>query len=138
MSQGNDVWQAVLVELFGQLYARLWLRLEQLLGSATTMDIIALSTETLQDAYPFLSRLTWRSQGLELMSLGQAIADEEDPHVQAGCERLLHEVYVLVETCYGQPLALQLQAEIEQLRQSCDPASRPKGRQLHGYLALVG
>ncbi len=125
MSQGNDVWQAVTADLFGRLYARLWLRLEQLLGSATTMDIIALSTETLQDAYPFLSRLTWRPQGLELDSLMQAIADEEDPHVQAGCERLLQEVYVLVETCYGQALALQLQAEIEQLRQSCDTADSP-------------
>ncbi|ETX07524.1 sensor histidine kinase [Candidatus Entotheonella palauensis] len=125
MSQGNDVRQAVIAELFGQLYARLWLRLEPLLGSAATMDIIALSTETLQDAYPFLSRLTWQPQGLELASLRQAIAEEEDPHVQAGCERLLNEVYVLVETCYGQSLALQLQTEIEQLRQSCDPAVSP-------------
>jgi PAS domain S-box-containing protein len=125
MSQGNDVWQAVTAELFGQLYARLWLRLEQLLGSATTMDIIALSTETLQDAYPFLSRLTWRSQGLVLATLRQAIADEEDSHVQAGCERLLQEVYVLLETCYGQALASRLQAEIEQLRQSGDPAVSP-------------
>src|SRR5687768_1213034 len=115
MSEGNDVWQAATAELFGQLYARLWLRLEQLLGSATTMNIIALSTEALQEAYPFLSRLTWRPQGLELATLVQAIADEEDPHVQAGCERLLQEVYVLVETCYGQALALQLQSEIEQL-----------------------
>ncbi len=125
MSQGNDVWQAVTVERFGQLYARLWLRLEQLLGSATTLDIIALSTETLQDAYPFLSQLIWRAQGLELATLVQAITDEEDPHVQAGCERLLQEVYILVETCYGQALALQLQAEIEQLRPSLDLAVSP-------------
>ena len=125
MSEGNDVWQAATARLFGQLYARLWLRLEQLLGSATTMNIIALSTEALQDAYPFLSRLTWRPQGLELATLVQAIADEEDPHVQAGCERLLQEVYVLVETCYGQALALQLQSEIEQLRHACDPAVSP-------------
>lgn len=125
MSQSNDMWQAVTTERFGQLYARLWLRLEQLLGSATTMDIIALSTETLQGAYPFLSQLTWRPQGLDLSTLMGAIADEEDPHVQAGCERLLQEVYVLVETCYGQALALQLQAEIEQLRQSCDPDVNP-------------
>ena len=125
MSRGKDRWQVVTAERFGQLYARLWLRLEQLLGAATTREIIALSTETLQDAYPFLSRLTWRLQGLELDTLMQAIADEEDPHVQAGCERLLQEVYVLVETCYGPELALQLQAEIEQLRQACDSAVSP-------------
>ena len=125
MSQGNDAWQAVTAELFGPLYARLWLRLEQLLGSATTMDIMALSTDILQDAYPFLSRLTWRPQGLELATLIQAIADEEVPHVQAGCESLLHEIYVLVETCYGQALAFQLQSEIEQLRQAGDPAISP-------------
>ncbi|PON18746.1 hypothetical protein C2W62_06290 [Candidatus Entotheonella serta] len=125
MSQRHDVWQAATTERFGQLYARLWLRLEQLLGSATTMDIIALSTEALEDAYPFLSRLTWRPQGLDLSTLMAAIADEADPHVQAGCERLLQEVYVLVETCYGQALALQLQAELEQLRPSCDPDIAP-------------
>lgn len=123
MSQGGDVWQAVTAQLFSQLYCRLWLRLEQLLGSATTMEIIALCTETLEDAYPFLSRLVWRPQGLDAASWTQAIADEEDPHVQAGCERLLQEVYVLVQTCYGQPLALQLQAEIEQLRQAYEPGT---------------
>jgi PAS domain S-box-containing protein len=131
MSQSNDVWQAATAELFGRLYARLWLRLEQLLGSATTMNIIVLSTETLQEAYPFLSRLTWCQQGLELATLKQAIAAEEDPHVQAGCERLLHEVYVLVETCYGQALALQLQAEIEQLRQASDPTVSPSTMDSH-------
>ncbi len=123
MNQGNDVWQTVTVDLFSQLYARLWLRLEQLLGSATTMEIIALSTDILQGAYPFLGRLTWCPQGLERDSLTQAIAEEEDPHVQAGCECLLQEVYVLVEVCYGQAPARQLQAEIEQLQQSYDPAA---------------
>lgn len=125
MSQGSDVWQVATMHLFSQLYARLWLRLEQLLGPVTTMEIIALCTETLQDAYPFLSRLAWRPQGLDVDSLTQAIAVEEDPHVQAGCERLLQEAYILVQTCYGQPLALQLQAEIEQLRQSCEPGAGP-------------
>jgi PAS domain S-box-containing protein len=125
MSQGNDVWQAATAERFGQLYARLWLRLARLLGVATTQNIVALSTETLQDAYPFLSRLTWGPQGLEMDSLIQAITEEEDPHVQAGFERLLHEVYVVVATCYGRELALQLHTEIEQLRQSREPTSGP-------------
>lgn len=135
MSQGHDVWQAVTAERFGVLYARLWLRLEQLLGSATTVDIIALSTETLQDAYPFLGRLTWRPQGLEQTSLTRAIVDEENLHVQAGCERLLQEVYVLVETCYGQALALQLQAEIEQLRHSCEMPTRSSTASSHDIAA---
>ena len=125
MNQGNEARQAATADVFGQLYARLWRRLERLLGAAATMEIIALCTDILRDAYPFLSRLTWRPEGLEVDTLTQAMADQEDPHVQAGCERLLQEVYVLVETCYGPDLAQQLQAEIEQLQHAYDSAVNP-------------
>ena len=125
MSQGNDVWQAVTAERFGPLYARLWLRLEHLLGSATTMNIIALSTETLQDAYPFLSRLTWGPQGLELATLIQAIADEEVSACASGVRESLTGSICLGGNMLRQALALQLQTEIEQLRQAGDPTSAP-------------
>ena len=125
MNQGNEARQTATADVFGQLYARLWRRLEQLLGAAATMEIIALCTDILRDAYPFLGRLTWRPQGLDVDTLTQAIADQEDPHVQAGCERLLQEVYVLVETCYGQALAHQLQAEIERLQHAYDSVVSP-------------
>jgi PAS domain S-box-containing protein len=123
MIQGQSSWHSRTAQLFTQLYACVWQQLEPFLGSATTLELIGLSTRTLQEAYPFLTALVWRPTGLESESLLAAFSGVEQAHIRAGCERLLQDIQLLVLNCCGTLLAQQLQAAIEQIRCAYAPAS---------------
>lgn len=122
MARDEQHEQVTMAQFYVQLYACVWQNLAPFLGSSTTLELIALSSHPLQDAYPFLSQLVWQDQGLETASLIKAIADEELTHVQAGCERLLHEVQSLAQNIGGALLAQRLRAATEQLRLYFEPA----------------
>jgi len=121
MSGEPQGWRITTVQFYVRLYACVWETLEPFLGAATTLELIALSSRPLQDAYPFLARLVWQAQGLEAESLRTAIANEDHAHVQAGCERLLQGVQELVQEIGGALLAQHLHAATEQLRRTCTP-----------------
>src|SRR5262245_4488639 len=108
--------QEPMVQFYVQLYACVWEHLEPFLGAATTLEFIALSRNTLQGAYPFLSRLVWTPQGLEGESLRTAVVTEYLAHVQAGCEQLLQGLQRLVQETCGTLLAQRLSAATERLR----------------------
>jgi PAS domain S-box-containing protein len=108
-----------MVQFYLQLYACVWETLKPFLGAATTLELIALSSRPLQEAYPFLGRLVWQTQGLEAESLCTAIANVDHVHVQTGCERLLQGVQELVQDIYGAVLAQHLHAATEKLRRTC-------------------
>jgi PAS domain S-box-containing protein len=110
-----------MAQFYTQLYDCVWQNLVPFLGSATTLELLAHSSGTLQDAYPFLARVRWHADGLVPDSLLQAIAPEEHAHVQAGCERLLQEMQALVYNVCGPLLAQRLRAATEQLRLEFDP-----------------
>lgn len=122
MSEAQQDWQATTVQFYVQLYACAWEHLEPFLGAATTLELLALSSRALQDAYPFLARLVWHAQGLETESLRKAIAGEDYTHVQAGCEQLLQGVQGLVQDIGGTLLAQRLNAATEELRFAFEPA----------------
>ncbi len=122
MSRDSQPWQASTAQCYSQLYTCVWHHLESVWGGAATLELITLSTHALQDAYPFLTRLVWQAQGLEPESVAKAIAHEEQAHVQAGCERLVHEVQLLVQACGGEVLAQRLQAATEQVQYTFGPA----------------
>jgi PAS domain S-box-containing protein len=122
MDREGQLEQETVTLFYLQLYACVWENLTPFLGPATTLELIELGRSALQDAYPFLSRLVWQAQGLESASFVNAIADEEQAHVQAGCERLLQEVQALVQEIGGTLMAQRLQAATEQLRFAFEPA----------------
>ncbi|MGQ4809546.1 Adaptive-response sensory-kinase SasA [Candidatus Entotheonellaceae bacterium PAL068K] len=122
MTQERPEKQATMAQFYTQLYACVWQNLVPFLGSTTTLDLMTMGTSTLQDAYPFLGRLAWHTEGLEAASLVQAMTGEEPPHVQAGCERLLQDVQSLVREVGGSLLARRLQATTERLRFDFEPA----------------
>lgn len=121
MSQLPPMWQTTTAPFFSQLYAGVWQYLDTWIGSATALDMIALSVGELHDIYPFLSRVKWAAEGPNPASLEAAMADAEKAHVQAGCERFLQDIQHLVETCAGPLVAQGLQTATEQLRYTLDP-----------------
>ncbi len=123
MSRDEQAWQTSTAHSFSQLSAAIWQYLAPLLGAAATREIMRLSTDAIQDTYPFLRRLVWQPQGLDEASVSQAMAHEAPAHVQAGCEHFLQEVNFLVRTCGGRALAQQLQTVSEPLRRTLDPAA---------------
>ena len=126
MARENQSWQATTAQFYTHLYACVWQNLEPFCGATTTLEVILLGREALQEVYPFLSRLTWSGQGLETASLVTAMATEEQAHVQAGCEQLLHKILALVQDIGGALLAQRLRTATEQLRLAYEPAfSRP-------------
>jgi PAS domain S-box-containing protein len=126
MVHDGQAWQATTVQFYGQLYACVWQNLEPFLGASTALELLTLSSQTLHAAYPFLARLAWSAQGLDVNSLAPAIATEERAHVQAGCEQLLQSVQALVQEIGGMLFAQRLYAATEQLRLAFEPAfSRP-------------
>ena len=126
MVRDNQSWQATAVQFYGQLYACVWQNLEPFLGASTTHELLLLSRQALHEAYPFLARLTWSTEGLDSTSLAQAIAMEERAHVEAGCEQLLQHVQALTQEIGGELLAQRLRVATEQLRLAFEPAfSRP-------------
>jgi len=126
MVHDDQTWQTTTEQFYGQLFACVWHNLEPFLGASTTCDLLALSSQTLHEAYPFLAQLLWSPQGLDLQSLERAMAPEERAHVQAGCEQLLHSVQTLVQEIGGELFAQRLHAATEQLRLAFEPAlSRP-------------
>jgi PAS domain S-box-containing protein len=126
MVRDNQTWQAAIAQFYGQLYACVWQNLEPFLGASTACELVALSSQALHAAYPFLARLQWSAAGLDLTSLAQAIATEERAHVEAGCEQLLQQVQALTQEIGGALFAQRLHAATEQLRLAFEPAfSRP-------------
>ena len=126
MSHDDGSWPVVTAQFLDQLYGCAWQTLAPFLSVQTRLDLIAMSTQTLRDAYPFLGALVWTSDGLEAASLHRAIGTESLAHVQAGGERLLQELQRLVHTCGGALLAQRLQAATERSRAAFDPAlSKP-------------
>ena len=125
MSQDPLTWQMTTAQFFSQLYAGVWQHLEAWLGSATTLELMAISADNLCEIYPFLSRLVWDEKGLEAESFEPAIMDGEQALVQAGCERFLQELHQLVGDCVGPLVGQRLQAVTEQLRHTLDPAGGP-------------
>jgi PAS domain S-box-containing protein len=126
MACENQSWQATTAQFYTHLYACVWQNLEPFFGATTTLEVILLGREALQEVYPFLSRLMWSGQGLETASLVTAMATEEQAHVQAGCEQLLHKILALVQDIGGALLAQRLRTTTEQLRLAYEPAfSRP-------------
>jgi PAS domain S-box-containing protein len=125
MSQDRFTWQMTTTQFYSQLYAGVWQHLEAWFGSATTLELMAISADNLREIYPFLSRLVWDAEGLEAASFEPAVTDGEQIHVQAGCERFLQELHHLVETCIGSVVAQRLQAVTEQRRHALDPARHP-------------
>lgn len=122
----DQAWQVTTVQFYGQLYACVWQNLAPFLGTSTTRELITLSSRTLHEAYPFLTRLIWSAQGLDATSLVPAIVTEERAHVQAGCEQLLQSVQALAQEIGGTLLAQRLHAATEQLRLAFEPVfSRP-------------
>jgi PAS domain S-box-containing protein len=121
----EQAWQTRTADMFGQLYTAVWQQLAPLLGADLSLEVFTLSTAAIRDAYPFLDRLVWQPYGLVPGSLLSAVAGEEQAYVTAGCERLLHEIQQLVQTCGGAVLAQRLQAMTERLRHGIDPASEP-------------
>ena len=122
MNRDEQGEQERLAQFYTQLYDCVWQNLVPFLGSATTLELIAHCSGTLQDAYPFLAHVCWGADGLASDSLRQAIAHEELAHVQAGCERLLQEVQALVYNVCGALLAQRLRAATEQLRLDFEPS----------------
>ena len=114
--------QAAIDQFYIKLYACVWENLEPFLGSATTLDLIALCTRSLQNAYPFLARFSWQTEGLKATSLSAAIADKSPAHIQAGCERLLQEIQSLVQSIWGDLLTQRLLSATEGLRLDFEPA----------------
>src|SRR5688500_15194193 len=125
MSQDSLTWQMTTTQFYSQLYAAVWQHLEAWLGSATTLELIAISADNLREIYPFLSRLVWDAEGLEAASFEPAITDGEPSYVQAGCERFLQELHYLVGACIGSVVAQRLQAVMAQRRHALDPAHHP-------------
>ena len=126
MVHHDQAWQATTVQFYGQLYACVWQNLEPFLGPSTSLEMLTLSSQTLHDAYPFLTRLAWSAQGLDAHSLAPAMATEDRVHVQAGCEQLLQNVQALLQEIGGALFAQRLRAATEQLRLAFEPAlSRP-------------
>jgi PAS domain S-box-containing protein len=111
-----------MARFYGRLYRCVWQNLEPFWGASTLLELVALSTRTLQEAYPFLARLSWQAQGLDEASLGRAMAGEVQAHVQAGCERLLQELQAHVQALGGPLLAQRLRAATERLRLAFEPA----------------
>lgn len=137
MIQDHPSWQTTTGQFFTRLYACMWQQLEPFLGSATTLELIALSTRVLQDAYPFLTTLDWQPHGLEPASLIKAISTAEQAHIQAGCERLLQEIHLMVQECAGTLLAQRLQAATERVRCGFEPAfSTPTAEEQASFPAL--
>jgi len=126
MVRDDQTWPAITAQFYGQLYACVWQNLEPFLGASTTHELLSLSRQALHEAYPFLARLTWSTEGLDPTSLAQAIATEERAHVEAGCEQLLQHVQALTQEIGGALFAQRLHAATEQLRLAFEPAlSRP-------------
>ena len=69
MVYDDQAWQATTVQFYGQLYACVWQNLEPFLGASTTLDLLTLSSQPLHEAYPFLARLAWSTQGLTFSTL---------------------------------------------------------------------
>jgi PAS domain S-box-containing protein len=113
---------ADMAQFYVQLYACVWEHLVPFLGAATTLELIALSSKSLQEAYPFLAQLVWSPQGLEADSVHSALAAADRAHAQAGCERLLQAMHKLVQEIGGTLLAQRLSAATEQLRLAFEPA----------------
>lgn len=127
MGQNIQSDQASRAEFYTQLYDCVWQNLVPFLGPATTLELVERSRQGLREAYPFLGRMVWQSEGLKAGSLAQAIADEEYAHVQAGCERLLQEVQALVQHIAGSLLAQRLRTATERLRFDFEPALSTPG-----------
>ena len=122
MSGDRQDWQTTMAQFYVRLYTCAWENLAPFLGSATTLDLVAVSCKTLAESYPFLSRLVWHAEGLEAESLHRAIADEAEAHVKAGCEQLLQYLQGLVREIGGALLAQRLSAATEKLRLAFEPA----------------
>src|SRR5262245_7671576 len=116
MSELQQHCQASMVQFYVQLYACVWENLEPFLGAATTLELLSLSRNALQDAYPFLTRLVWTPHGLEAESFRTAVAVEDQAHVQAGCEQLLQGSQRLVQEIGGALLVQRLTTATEHLR----------------------
>jgi PAS domain S-box-containing protein len=111
-----------MVQFYVQLYACVWDNLEPFFGATTTLELLTLSRQTLQDAYPFLRRLLWTPYGLQRESIRSAVALEEPSHIQAGCEQLLQGIQHLVQELGGDMLAQRLSTATEHLRLAFAPA----------------
>src|SRR5215471_3334156 len=126
MVRDDQAWLATTAQFYGQLYACVWQNLEPFLGASTALELLTLSSQPLHEAYPFLARLAWSTEGLDANSLTAAMATEERAHVQAGCEQLLQSAQTLVQEIGGALFAQRLRAATEQLRLAFEPAfSRP-------------
>ncbi len=121
MAENHAKKQAAIDQFYTKLYACAWENLEPFLGAQTTLDLISLGTKYLHNAYPFLTRLIWQTQGLDAASLSAAIVNEAPSHTQAGCERLLQEIQSLVQSVCGDLLAQRLQSATESLRLDFEP-----------------
>lgn len=124
MGRDDQAWQATTVQVYSQLYACVWQHLTALLGVATTLELATLSRSALQEAYPFLARLTWSAAGVSCASLAQAITTEVQAHVEAGCEQLLHRLQAQVQEIGGPLLAQRIRAATEQVRLALAPVLR--------------
>jgi PAS domain S-box-containing protein len=122
MAETHQHCQASMVQFYVQLYACVWEHLEPFLGATTTLELLTLSRNALQDAYPFLARLVWTPHGLEAESFRTAVATEDRTHVQAGCEQLLQGIQRLVQEIGGTLLVQRLTAATEHLRLAFEPA----------------
>ena len=122
MSADQQDWQTTMAQFYAKLYVCAWENLVPFLGVTTTLELIALSSETLAADYPFLARLVWQEQGLAAESVREAIVGEEEAHVKAGCEQLLQHMHGLVKEIGGALLAQRLSVATEQLRLVFAPA----------------
>ena len=126
MTHDDRSWPVATAQFLGQLYTCVWQNLTPFLGPETLLELVRLSTQRLQDAYPFLAAFVWTPQGLDTASVRSAIASEAQAHVQAGGERLLQELQQLVQACGGTVLAQRLHTATEHNRSAFDPAlSKP-------------
>src|SRR5687768_14333449 len=122
MSADQQDWQTTMAQFYVKLYVCAWENLVPFLGVTTTLELIALSGETLAADYPFLARLVWQEQGLVAESMREAIVGEDEAHVKAGCEQLLQHMHGLVKEIGGALLAQRLSVATEQLRLVFAPA----------------
>jgi PAS domain S-box-containing protein len=122
MSGDRQDWQTTMAQFYVRLYTCAWENLAPFLGSATTLDLVALSCKTLAESYPFLTRFVWQTGGVEAASVHRAMVDEAEAHVKAGCEQLLQHLQGLVREIGGALLAQRLSAATEKLRLAFEPA----------------
>jgi PAS domain S-box-containing protein len=138
MGSGDPSWQAHTAQFYEQLYACVWQNLVVFLGATTSVELLTLSQEVMQESYPFLRKIRWSWQGLEGASLAQAMAGEERAHVEAGCEQHIQHLLGLVQEVGGERLAQRLRLATEQLRHRFDAAlSHPTPLEELGDMALL-